>query len=86
LVYTDIYQERGDEPSELAQGLLAELGSGHAGSRGADLRLDLEPAGGPIAERDLLIASIASARGLTVVTHNLSEFARVPRLKTEDWL
>jgi tRNA(fMet)-specific endonuclease VapC len=52
----------------------------------ADLRFALERAGCPIGERDLLIASIASARGLTVVTHNLSEFARVPHLETEDWL
>jgi len=53
----------------------------------AELRLaPSERAGRPIGERDLLIASIASARGLTVVTHNLSEFARVPRLRSEDWL
>ena len=42
----------------------------------ADIRFALERAGRPIGERDLLIASIASARGLAVVTHNLSEFAR----------
>jgi len=52
----------------------------------ADLRFDLERAGRPIGERDLMIASIASARGLAVVTHNRSEFGRVPNLKTEDWL
>ena len=52
----------------------------------AQLRFDLERAGRPIGERDLLIASIAVARGLTVVTHNVSEFGRVPLLKTEDWL
>jgi tRNA(fMet)-specific endonuclease VapC len=40
----------------------------------------------PIGQRDLLIASIARARDLTVVTHNVSEFARVPGLKAEDWL
>ncbi len=52
----------------------------------ARLRFDLERAGRPIGERDLLIASIAVTRGLTVVTHNVSEFRRVPGLKTEDWL
>lgn len=52
----------------------------------ARLRFDLERTGRPIGERDLLIASIALARGLTVVTHNVSEFGRVPGLKTEDWL
>jgi tRNA(fMet)-specific endonuclease VapC len=52
----------------------------------ARARFELERVGRPIGERDLLIASIALARGLAVVTHNLSEFARVPGLKAEDWL
>jgi tRNA(fMet)-specific endonuclease VapC len=52
----------------------------------ARVRFELERIGRPIGERDLLIASIALARGLTVVTHNVSEFGRVPGLKTEDWL
>jgi tRNA(fMet)-specific endonuclease VapC len=52
----------------------------------ARVRFELERIGRPIGERDLLIASIALARGLSVVTHNVSEFERVPGLKTEDWL
>lgn len=48
-------------------------------------RFDLERAGRPIGERDLLIASIARSRGLTVLTRNLSEFGRVPGLRAEDW-
>jgi tRNA(fMet)-specific endonuclease VapC len=48
-------------------------------------RLALERTGRPIGERDLLIASIALARGLAVVTHNVSEFGRVPGLRIEDW-
>jgi tRNA(fMet)-specific endonuclease VapC len=52
----------------------------------AAIRFELERSGLPIGERDLLIASIARARELTVVTHNVSEFRRVPRLATEDWL
>ena len=51
----------------------------------ARTRLALERKGRPIGERDLLIASIALARGLAVVTHNTSEFGRVPGLKAEDW-
>src|SRR5258708_7241248 len=47
--------------------------------------LDLERIGRPIGERDLMIASVALARDLTVVTHNVGEFSRVPGLKSEDW-
>lgn len=39
----------------------------------------------PIGERDLVIASVALAHRLTVVTHNQREFGRVPGLKTIDW-
>ena len=39
----------------------------------------------PIGERDLLIASISVAHGLTLVTHNLAEFQRVPGLSCLDW-
>jgi tRNA(fMet)-specific endonuclease VapC len=39
----------------------------------------------PIGERDLLIAAIAVARQLIVVTHNTREFGRVPGLVVEDW-
>ncbi len=52
----------------------------------AAIRLVLERAGAPIGERDLLIASIARARRLAVVTHDLGEFRRVPGLVVEDWL
>ncbi len=39
----------------------------------------------PIGERDLLIAAIALANRLVVVTHNVKEFSRVPDLVVEDW-
>lgn len=39
----------------------------------------------PIGERDLLIAAIALAHDLTLVTHDVGEFSRVPRLRVEDW-
>jgi tRNA(fMet)-specific endonuclease VapC len=51
----------------------------------AVIRLQLERGGRPIGERDLLIAATAKARRLTVVTHNVREFARVADLDTEDW-
>jgi tRNA(fMet)-specific endonuclease VapC len=52
----------------------------------AQIRAQLEKAGLPIGERDLLIAAIAKSRRLTVVTHNVREFSRVNGLKVEDWL
>jgi len=51
----------------------------------ARLRFELQSVGRPIGERDLLIASIAVARGLVVVTHNVSEFGRLAGLIVEDW-
>jgi len=38
-----------------------------------------------LATMDLRIASIALSRGLTVLTRNTRDFARVPGLVTEDW-
>jgi tRNA(fMet)-specific endonuclease VapC len=49
------------------------------------LRAQLRLAGTPIGEYDLLIAGIALSNKLTVVTHNTSEFSRVPGLQVEDW-
>jgi tRNA(fMet)-specific endonuclease VapC len=52
----------------------------------AEIRFRLERRGRPIGERDLLIAAIARSRKLTVVTHNVGEFGRVPGLTIEDWV
>lgn len=49
------------------------------------VRAHLAGLGTPIGPNDLMIASIALANGLTLVTHNTSEFGRVPGLKLEDW-
>jgi tRNA(fMet)-specific endonuclease VapC len=49
------------------------------------IRTDLERLGQPIGPNDLMIASTALAHSLTLVTHNLSEFTRVPSLRIEDW-
>jgi len=52
----------------------------------AKVRTQLEAAGTPIGGNDLLIASHALALGLTLVTDNEREFARVRELKIENWL
>jgi len=49
------------------------------------IRHDLESRGLVIGANDLLIAAIALAHDLTLVTHNTSEFSRIAGLKLEDW-
>lgn len=56
-----------------------------AGKHYGDIRAELETNGTPIGANDLWIAAHARAAKLTVVTHNLSEFKRVPGLHVEGW-
>ncbi|MEX0272125.1 type II toxin-antitoxin system VapC family toxin [Leptolyngbyaceae cyanobacterium UHCC 1019] len=49
------------------------------------IRARLASAGTPIGACDLLIAAIALANNLTLVTHNTREFERVEGLQVEDW-
>ena len=46
-----------------------------------ELRMSLFAKGTPIGPYDMQIAAIALSYGLTVVTHNVREFERVPDLK-----
>jgi len=57
----------------------------HCAEVSGKLRSTLEASGAAVGPYDLQIASIAVARGLIVVTSNVSEFSRVPGLKLEDW-
>lgn len=50
------------------------------------LRAELARLGTPIGPYDQMIAGHARSRGLILVSNNLREFARVPGLRTEDWL
>jgi tRNA(fMet)-specific endonuclease VapC len=58
--------------------------SGDAEEAG-DIRAVLERAGTPIGPYDILVAAQARRRNALLVTANAREFARVPRLKFEDW-
>ncbi len=49
------------------------------------IRVKLELTGNVIGPNDLLIASIVIANNGTLVTNNLKEFKRVPKLKTVNW-
>ena len=51
----------------------------------AAVRAALKTTGQPIGAYDALIAGTGLARGLVVVTSNVSEFKRVSGLQVEDW-
>ena len=50
------------------------------------LRATLEAAGTPIGALDTQIAAHALALGVTLVSHNMREFARVPGLRLANWV
>jgi tRNA(fMet)-specific endonuclease VapC len=49
------------------------------------IRADLSAKGQLIGANDLIIAAIALANNLTLITHNTDEFSRVDGLRLEDW-
>lgn len=51
----------------------------------AEIRAHLQKSGQLTGERDLMIAAITRAHGLTLITHNRREFERIPGLAIEDW-
>lgn len=59
--------------------------SPEVGERYGEIRAALERQGTPIGNKDLWIAAHALASGLTLVTHDTAELARVPGLSIEDW-
>lgn len=50
-----------------------------------EIRAELERKGAPIGPLDTLIAAHARFLDLTLVTNNVAEFSRVPKLKVENW-
>ena len=46
----------------------------------------LEKQGTPIGPYDVQIAAQALAGNYTIITHNVDEFSRVPKLSLEDWV
>jgi tRNA(fMet)-specific endonuclease VapC len=52
----------------------------------AEIRASLEKNGLSIGPMDTLIAAQALSIDGTLVTNNLKEFSRVPKLKLENWL
>lgn len=56
-----------------------------AAEHAAEIKHHLASLGTPIGANDLLIAAVARANRRTLVSHNTSEFSRVPALRVEDW-
>ncbi len=50
------------------------------------IRANLEKQGNIIGPLDMLIASHALSKGLTLVTNNMKEFSRIKTLKVENWV
>ena len=72
----------------MTENFLAEIGTilpfdSDAARRHAELKLATRAQ--RIGDHDLIIASVAVANGLTLVTGNVREFSRVPGLKIENW-
>ena len=51
----------------------------------AKLRVELETAGTPIGNMDMLIAASAIAEDVTLVTNNVEHFSKVTSLKIVNW-
>ena len=49
------------------------------------LRARLAAAGTPIGPCDILVAGQAMSRKMTLITHNVAEFSRIPGLLIDDW-
>jgi tRNA(fMet)-specific endonuclease VapC len=50
------------------------------------VRAQLLQVGISVSRLDLLIASVALAHNLTLVTHNTADFRNIPNLRLDDWL
>jgi len=90
LIYGALISPRPDEHLRRAERLLVDVKivpiEQEDGLAAAELRRELRLQGRPIGGYDLIIAGQAMARGWTVVSNNLSEYERVPKLKVVDWV
>lgn len=90
-LYTWAY--RRDDPASVLHGvaeLLTEVQVLHYDQPCAEVygrvRGQLLRQGLPVGPVDLMIASVALAHDLTLVTHNTADFGNIPGVRLEDWL
>ncbi len=57
----------------------------HSVSISAEIYAKLRKEGKPLDDIDILIAGIAFANNLILVTHNRNHFERIKKLRIEDW-
>ncbi len=51
-----------------------------------EIRASLESKGRTIGPLDMLIAAHALSLNLTIISNNIKEFSRIPKLKSENWI
>lgn len=89
LLFGALRSEYKENNLQLLQKLFAPLQSfdfdGIAAEHYAQIRADLTAQGRLIGANDLMIAAIARANHVTLITHNTGEFSRVKGLVIEDW-
>ncbi|TAM12655.1 MAG: type II toxin-antitoxin system VapC family toxin [Nevskiaceae bacterium] len=73
------------EVERLLQGITTLAWDDAAADAYGPVRAALERAGTPIGALDTQIAAHTLIANLTLVTHNVGEFRRVPGLRVEDW-
>ena len=49
------------------------------------IRLELEKAGTPLGDMDMLIAAAALSSGAILVSHNTKHFSKIKGIRVEDW-
>ena len=89
LLFGALRSEQKENNLQLLQSLFAPLQSfgfdDIAAEHYAQIRDDLTAQGNLIGANDLMIAAIARANQVTLITHNTGEFSRVQGLAIEDW-
>ncbi|HRW50345.1 MAG: type II toxin-antitoxin system VapC family toxin [Caldilinea sp.] len=89
LYFGAYHSQRPSQNLQLLEQFFAQFASlsfdGRAANICGKVRADLARMGNPIGPYDVQIAATALAYEVTLVTHNIREFGRIPGLKLDDW-